>query len=122
MQDRILRETIERERYADYRKQTYLGRTMLLALHGSQPHLFTALEEELSLAVFQTAFDPAAVEQRLAGIQQLARQRRDAVLRDARMLARVASYSETDEDQEYVAEQGDVFARRLAERATQKAE
>jgi hypothetical protein len=94
----------------------------MLAMRGAAPHLFSTLEEELSLAIFQTAFDPAAVEGRLEDVRQAAHERREKLLRDARMLERVASYSETGEDQEQTQQHADVFARRLAERAAKKDE
>ena len=120
LQDRILQETIERERYADYRKHLFLERSFVFAVRGVESTVFGTLEEELALAIFQTAFDPEAVQERLASVQAAMKERKEVLLRDARMLARVASYSETGEDQEDHAQQEDVFARRLAERAARK--
>ena len=90
-------------------------------MRGVAPHIFSALEEELSLAIFQTAFDPNAVEERLESVRRAANERREELLRDARLLARVASYSETSEDQ-VQAQHADVFARRLAEQTAKKDE
>jgi len=119
IQDRLLRETIERERFTEYSKTLFVGRMLSLAMRGGTPATFKGLEEELSLAVFQTAFDPAAVEAQLQRLQKEARARHEEQLRDARILARVASYSEKEEDQVNTAHE-DVFEKRLAERRKDK--
>ena len=78
-----------------------------------------AAQQAVSDILTKNGIDP---QQFKTQVQAAMKERKEVLLRDARMLARVASYSETGEDQEDHAQQEDVFARRLAERAARKDE
>lgn len=90
-------EAIQRERFSDFHRSVYLGRVLGLLL-GATPEGLQRAEESLEFAVFQTAFDPEQMRQRLEEAQRLAAVQREERLRDARLMDRVASYSADDED------------------------
>ena len=60
-------------------------------------------EELLELAIFQTAYDPRAIRRQMEIARSIALEEREERLRDARLLAKVASYDEPDENE------GDAF-------------
>lgn len=91
---------IQRERFEEYQKHLYLGRTFTL-LFGSEmsdTSQMARAEELLELAIFQTAYDPREVRRQMERAQALASAKREERLRDARLLAKVASYSESEEN------------------------
>lgn len=60
--------------------------------------LLARAEETLELAVFQTAYDPTQIKENMERVQRALHVAREARLRDARLMARVASYTEPDDD------------------------
>lgn len=98
MQDRVLTEIIQRERFEEYTKTAHAGR-ILASLFSLRPEALRYMEELLELAIFQTAYDPVAVREQLQRAQFAARTHRDARERDARLMRQVASYSEDVEDE-----------------------
>lgn len=85
-------EVIQRERYEEYHKAVHTGRIVALAL-GADFDIVQRAEEFLEYAVFQTAWDPAAVRDRMDHAKRVAARERSARERDARLLAETASYS-----------------------------
>lgn len=102
VQDFVLREMIQRERFEEYQKHLFLGR-ILAMVFGVDSVQMSRAEELLELAIFQTAYDPREVRKQMEIARTVAQQEREERLRDARLLAKVASYSEEDEDE------GDAF-------------
>ena len=93
-------EVIQRERFEEFQKAAYLGRVLGL-LWGAQPDQLRRAEEALEFAIYQTAWDPEAVRQHLQDARVVAERERDERLRDARLMDRVATYSDDlDEDDE----------------------
>jgi hypothetical protein len=113
VQDRVLCETIEREHFASYCMTAHMGRVFACLLRGGTAAAFNRLEEELALAVFGTIFDPTEIERRLDKLRREALARREAAERDLRLLQRVASYSEKEENTEQQQRAAD-FERRAA--------
>lgn len=99
VQDRVLQETIQRERFETYQKTTYLGQILVAGL-GVDRRIADRLEEALELAVFQTAWNPREIQQQMAQLQDALRREREARLADARLMAKVDSYTVYDEDEE----------------------
>lgn len=101
IQDVVLQEMVQRERFEEYQKQLYLGR-MLILLMGSDttnvPQIARA-EELLELAIFQTAYDPREIRRQMEIVNTTMREEREKRLRDARLLAKVASYDQENEDE-----------------------
>lgn len=93
---------VQRERFETYQKQLYLGR-MLILLMGSDttnvPQIARA-EELLELAIFQTAYDPREIRKQMEIVNATMREERGKRLRDARLLAKVANYDQSDETSE----------------------
>ena len=58
------------------------------------------LMEALELAIFQTAWDPREIQQQMSQLQSTLQRERDARLADARLMAKVDSYTVYDEDEE----------------------
>lgn len=104
IQDVVLQEMVQRERFETYQKQVYLGR-MLILLMGSDtanvPQIARA-EELLELAIFQTAYDPREIRKQMEIVNTTMREEREKRLKDARLLAKVASYDQADETSEDV--------------------
>jgi hypothetical protein len=100
VQDRILQETIERERIASYYTTVHTGRMLVGVLRGTDLRFVGRLEEELALAIFGTIFNPEEIERRLQDLQRESRMRREVALRDARLLERVASFTEEEDNTE----------------------
>lgn len=71
----------------------YLGRVLGL-LWGADPAGLRRAEEALELAIYQTAWDPEAVRRHLQDAREVANKQREERLRDARLMDRVASYSD----------------------------
>lgn len=65
---------------------------------GMDPRQLARAEEALELAIFQTAYDPAQIHENMQQVQHAIRAAKDERLRDARIMARVASYTEEDDD------------------------
>ena len=97
VQDRILVEVIQRERFEEFQKAAYLGRVLGL-LWGADPQALRRAEEALEFAIYQTAWDPEHVRQHLENARSVAHQQREERLRDAHLLDRVARYSDDDGD------------------------
>ena len=97
MQDRILVEVIQRERFEEFQKAAYLGRVLGL-LWGADPARLRRAEEALELAIYQTAWDPEAVRSHLQAAREVATRQREERLRDAHLMDRVASYSDDVDD------------------------
>ena len=97
MQDRILVEVIQRERFEEFQKAAYLGR-VLGVLWGVDPARLYRAEEALEFAIYQTAWDPEAVRSHLQEARTVAMRQREERLRDARTMDRVASYSDGLDD------------------------
>jgi hypothetical protein len=106
VQDRVLQETIQRERFESFQKTTFLGHILAKGL-GVDSAIVDRLEEALELAIFQTAWDPREIEQQMAQMQARLRQEREARLADARLMAKVDSYTVYDDDED--AEDADLF-------------
>lgn len=94
-----MREMVQRERFEEYQKHIYLGRILAAAFGVTGPSVARA-EELLELAIFQTAYDPQEIRHQMEVARDHARQEREERLRDARLLAKVASYSAPDENDE----------------------
>jgi hypothetical protein len=88
---------VQRERFEEYQKHLYLGR-VLATIFGATGAQMARMEEMLELAIFQTAYDPQAIRHQMEVAREVARREREERMRDARLLAKVASYSEQDED------------------------
>lgn len=88
---------VQRERFEEYHKQLYLGRVLatIFSANGAQ---MARLEEMLELAIFQTAYDPVEIRRQMEAAREIARREREERMRDARLLAKVASYSAPDEN------------------------
>jgi hypothetical protein len=97
VQDRILTEVIQRERFEEFQKTAYLGRVLGL-LWGADPEALRRAEEVLEFAIYQTAWDPEHIRRHLENARRVAHQQREERLRDAHLLDRVASYSADDDD------------------------
>lgn len=93
MQDFVLREVVLRERFEEYHKTVFLGK-VLGAIFGIDSRVLRSLEESLELAVYQTAYDPEEIRMYMEKARAQAAEERERRLRDARLLAQVASYSE----------------------------
>lgn len=89
-------EVVQRERFEEFQKSAYLGR-LLGGMFGVDERVLRKAEELLEFAVYQTAWNPEQIRQRLATARRVAQQQREARLRDARLMDRVASYSADDE-------------------------
>lgn len=70
---------------------------MLFGADVDVPRMARA-EELLELAIFQTAYDPREIRKQMEIARAVALAEREARLRDARLLAKVASYDEPDEN------------------------
>ena len=88
---------IQRERFEEFQKATYLGRVLGL-LWGADPDRLRRAEETLEFAIYQTAWDPEAVRSHLQEARAVANKQREERLRDARLMDRVASYSDDFDD------------------------
>ena len=88
-------EVIQRERFEEFQKTAHLGR-LLTILMGGSPQGLQRAEEELELAIYQTAWNPGHVRDRIHRAQQVADAQREERLRDARLLDKVASYGVDD--------------------------
>jgi hypothetical protein len=95
----VLQETVQRERFETFQKTTFLGQILAMGL-GVDTRLVGRLEEALELAIFQTAWDPREIKQQMANLQNALRREREARLADARLMAKVDSYTVYDEDDE----------------------
>lgn len=98
VQDVVLREMIERERYEEFEKFAFIGRIISSAMQLNA-RVLARFEELLSLAVFQTAYDPQQIQQQIQQTRERMEREREARLREAKLLAKVASYSEDIEDE-----------------------
>jgi len=78
---------------------TFLGRILAAGLQINNRALAQA-EEELNLAIFQTAYDPKRVQAQIVQARRVALAHETARRRDAQLLAKVASYSVQDHDEE----------------------
>jgi len=112
-----LQETLERERIASYYTTVHTGRMLTGLLRGAGAAFVSRLEEELALAIFGTIFNPEEIERRLQDLQRESKLRREVAMRDARLLERVASFSE-EEDNTEQQRRAAVFEQRLAARRT----
>jgi hypothetical protein len=90
-------EVVQRERYEEFQKTAHLGRVLGLLL-GADPEGLRRAEETLEFAIYQTAWDPEAVRQHLQAARGAAERQREARLRDARLMDRVAGYSDDGDD------------------------
>jgi hypothetical protein len=92
---------IQRERFEEYQKHLYLGRTMAFLFGGEMTNVpqMARAEELLELAIFQTAYDPREIRKQMEIANAVAMAEREERLRDARLLAKVASYDEPDENE-----------------------
>ena len=118
VQDVVLREVVNRERFEEYTKYNFLGQIM--AVTQRMPHdLFKRAQESLRLAIFQTAYDPEAVQERLEEIRRITEEERDARLRDARLLASVERMTAKDEEEES-RQNADAFTSSLSHRSSDK--
>lgn len=98
VQDTVLREMIQRERFEEFEKFAFIGRMVGIALHVPAKTM-AHLEDVLSLAVFQTAYDPGEIQHQLQETRERIAKEREARMREAKLLAKVASYSEDVEDE-----------------------
>lgn len=71
---------------------------MLGIIFGADPKLLARAEALLELSVFQTAFDPKAIQHEIETAEAVVAEEYAGRRRDADMLARVDSYTEEDED------------------------
>jgi hypothetical protein len=69
-------------------------------MFGSSSRMLERLEDNLELAIFQTAWDPREIQQQMTRLQRTLRQEREARLADARLMAKVESYTVHDEDED----------------------
>lgn len=90
-------EVIQRERFEEFQKTVHLSRVLGL-LWGADPKALRRAEEALELAIYQTAWDPDAVRRHLEESRDAADRQREERLRDARLMDRVASYSDDFDD------------------------
>lgn len=88
---------IQRERFEEYQKHIYLGR-VLATIFGANGAQMARIEEMLELAIFQTAYDPQEIRRQMETARDVARREREERMRDARLLAKTASYSADEED------------------------
>ena len=75
----------------------HVGRVIAAGLHVRAEQV-TYLEELLELAVFQTAYSPDEIRNQLQRARKIADAQREEREHDARLMRKVASYSEPDED------------------------
>jgi hypothetical protein len=100
IQDIVLQEMVQRERFEEYQKHLYLGR-VLMSLFGNETtntQQIARAEELLELAIFQTAYDPREIRKQMEIVNAAAQAEREKRLRDARLLAKVASYDASNDD------------------------
>jgi hypothetical protein len=90
-------EVVQRERFEEFQKATYLGRVLGI-LWGADPASIRRAEETLEFAIYQTAYDPETVRKRLQTAREVAHRQREERLRDAHLMDRVASYSDDLDD------------------------
>lgn len=90
-------EVVQRERFEEFQKTVHLSRVLGL-LWGADPKALRRAEEALELAIYQTAWDPEAVRRHLQAAREVADKQREERLRDARLMDRVASYSDDFDD------------------------
>lgn len=95
VQDLVLQEVVQRERFEDYQKHMFLG-TIMAGIFGINQQVFTKARELLELAIFQTAYDPQAIRAHMQQAKDMAQREEQRRLRDARLLARTARYSEDE--------------------------
>jgi len=88
-----LREVVQRERFETFQKNAHLGRVIAMAFGIPREDLMR-LEDMLDLAVYQTAYDPEAIQRRLAEARRAAKEFRTERESTAATLARTASYTE----------------------------
>lgn len=98
VQDTVLREMVQRERYEEFEKFAFIGRMLGSALHVPAK-VMAHLEDVMSLAIFQTAYDPSEIQRQLQETRERITKEREVRLREAKLLAKVASYSEDTEDE-----------------------
>jgi len=116
VQDVVLREVVYRERFEEYTKYNFLGQ--ILALAQRVPYdFFKQAQEKLKLAIFQTAYDPEAMQQRLEEVRRVTAEEYEARRRDARLLASVEEMTEKDDEEEKKNEAA-TFTSSLARRRT----
>ena len=99
VQDKVLIEVIERERYAEFHKTVHTARLVGL-LMGSSPSALREAEDMLELAIFQTAFNPEAIRKRIKDARTVANKFRNERHRDSDIMAKVASYTVKDPQDE----------------------
>lgn len=95
----MLQETIQRERFESFQKTTFLGQILAVGLNVDRK-VVERLEEALELAIFQTAWNPREIEQQMAQLQDALRREREARLADARLMAKVDSYTVYDDEED----------------------
>jgi len=89
---------VQRERYAEFEKFAFLGRVLGAALHVPNK-VMSRFEDTLALSIFQTAYDPGEIQRQLQETRDHMEKERAARLHDAKLLAKVASYSDDVEDE-----------------------
>ncbi|MAG64680.1 MAG: hypothetical protein CMK74_02230 [Pseudomonadales bacterium] len=67
---------------------------MLAAIFGMESKTLAHLEHLLDLSIFQTAFDPREIQRQIESVRDAAIAAREVRMRDARLLEKVAGYSE----------------------------
>jgi len=88
---------VERERFTEFNKTLFLGRVLGI-IFGADPKLLARAEALLELSVFQTAFDPKAIQYEIESAEAVMAEEYAGRRRDADLLARVDSYTEEDEE------------------------
>jgi len=94
-----LQELIHRERATEFQKFAYLGR-IIGAAFGVDTSRLARAEEMLAATIFQTMHDPQSMRRSMEELARKAHEEREARLRDARILAKTASYSADAEEKE----------------------
>jgi glycyl-tRNA synthetase (class II) len=105
---------VNRERFEEFTKYNFLGQIMAVAQRVPYD-LFKRAQESLRLAIFQTAYDPEAVRERLEEVRRVTEEEREERLRDARLLASVERMTAKDEEEESK-QNADAFTSSLSRR------
>lgn len=110
---------IQRERFQTYQQYTFLGR-IFASIAGLDARYMARAEDLLSLAIFHTAYDPYQIQEHMQQTERALRAERNARLQDARLMAKVDSYTEYDEsatDADAMADNQSVMERAFSKRS-----
>lgn len=95
LQDVILREMVQRERFEEFQKTRFLGQ-ILAAAFGLNNAQYARLEHLLDLSIFHTAYNPSKIQEQMELALLQERKEREKRQKDALLLKKVASYDKNE--------------------------